>query len=221
MKFIVLGLLSLLAFPAMAAEYFFLKPQVQYEVLSLGSDPTTEREYYGELIEDPVMYELVSPETFTLSAHLEQPLGTEPAPLSLLVVRVLEDGRVEKVVRQAARDTVWIERSDRLLGVSWWGGEPYQAELAAGTYRIEVSSPVNQGKYRLTVGDRERASGYVATWKRLLAVNDFLGRSIFSLMTSYFVLAHLFVLAGLWLGWRYGRPWWSRRQQHVANLTHG
>jgi hypothetical protein len=220
MKYLILASFFLMALPAVAAEYFFLTPQVQYEVLSLGGDPTTEREYYGELMEYPVMYELVSASDFTLKAKLEQPVGTEPAPLSLLVVRVLDNGRVERVMRQAGRETQWQERADRMLGVSWWGGEVYEEQLTAGTYRIEVSSPVNVGKYRLTVGDTLRPIGYMATWKRLLAVNDFLGRSTFSLITSYFVLAHLFAIAGLWLGWRYGFPWWRRRQQLLANPRH-
>lgn len=213
MKYIIIAGLFLIALPAVAAEYYFLTPQVQYEVLSLGSDLAVEREYYGELMEYPVMYELVSEANFTLKARLEQPVGAQPAPLSLLVVRVLENGRVEKVVRQAAKDTVWQDRLDRILGVSWWGGEPYEAELPAGTYRIEVSSPVNEGKYRLTIGNTVRPIGYMATWKRLFAVNDFLGRGMLSLLTSYFVLAHIVAVVALGLVWRYGLPKRRRQEQ--------
>lgn len=217
MKYFILVSFLLLAQSVAAADYFFLTPQVQYEVLSMGSDPKIEREYYGELKEYPVMYEIVSQSDFTLRALLEQPVGIEPIPLSLLVVRVLENGRVETVVRQAARDTVWLERKDQILGMNWWGGDVYESLLKAGTYRIEVSSPLNEGKYRLTVGDTERPIGYFATWKRLLAVNDFLDRSTFSLIASYFVLVHVVVAACLWTLWRYCLPWWRRRQ---ASMSH-
>ncbi len=202
----------MMATPVWALEFSAPTPNRTYEPISLGNDPITQREYYGELTGDPVMYEVVALENFTLRTVLDQPHGAgEPLPLRLLVVREVSGGRVEAVTRLETALSDWQVYDERLLGLRWWRAQVEVPDLAPGTYRIEVSSAYNMGSYRLTLGTTDVQSGYVGAWKRLWFVQSYYDRSIFALLTTSFVLWHVATLTLLYLFWRYGLPLWRRR----------
>lgn len=205
------------ALPAVAMEFSAPTPTRTYEPISLGNDPSTKREYYSELTGDPLLYEVVALERFTLRTVLDQPGGSgEPQPLRLLVVREASGGRVELVTRVEPAAADWQAYDERVLGLTWWRTTVEVPDLPPGTYRIEVSSAQNVGSYRLTLGTTEVRHGYVGMWKRLLFVNAYYERSVASLLTTSFVLWHLVVLAVLYALWRYGLPLWQRRFSEPA-----
>lgn len=186
-----------------AAASNFLVPETPYAVVPIGKEPEVPQEYYGTLAGDPVMYEFMSEAPFALTLTVAQPMVENPEPLSALVVAVERTGRVSEVARIRPLGE-WQPERDHVLGVTFLVGETYAAQLPPGTYRVEVSSALNQGRYQLRLGDQTASSlGYGATWKRVLAVNDFLGRSTFALLGSWFVLTHVIVFVLAVLGVRY------------------
>jgi hypothetical protein len=182
-----------------ASNYSFEEPTSPYAVVGLGSDVATTRELYGRLQGAPVMYELVATEPFTLRAVLSQYHASIPtAWVKLLVVRELSPGRVESVARLAVGPREGLPIADRVLGVSWYSTDPLSMELPPGVYRLEVSAPENEvvptGAFRLTIGSQNSTSGYLATWARIISVQQFLERSFWTLLQSYFVLAHILII---------------------------
>jgi hypothetical protein len=202
----------LVATPVWALEFSAPTPTRTYEPISLGNDPITMREYYGELTGDPLLYEVVALQNFTLRTVLDQPREVvEPLPLRLLVVREIPGGRVEVVTRLEPTVADWQAYKEHALGLAWWRALVEVPDLAPGTYRIEVSSAYNVGSYRLTLGTTDVQSGYVGAWQRLWFVQSYYERSVFALLTTSFVLWQLVAVIVLALCWRYGLPWWRRR----------
>jgi hypothetical protein len=190
---------------AIAASYSFEAPPSAYAVVALGSDVETRQEVYGRLMNEPILYEIIAVTPSTLTLTLSQ-YAEVPTDLRLLVVRALEGGQVETVARMFPDRDDWLTAIDRGLGVRWYVAPTYTADLSPGTYRLEVSSPTNNPVvYQLQLGETDTDFSYRATWGRLLAVNEFLDRSIFALRHSYFVLAHVMigflVLATSWYLW--------------------
>jgi hypothetical protein len=210
---LVCGLL-LVASPALAIEFSAPTPTRTYEPISLGNDPITIREYYGELTGDPIMYEVVALEEFTLQAVLEQPQRGEPLPLRLLVVREVAGGRVETVVRSGSGG--WEAVAEPWLGLSWWRIMVGEADIPPGTYRIEVSSAENIGSYRLTVGTEAPPGNYVGMWQRLWFVKDYYDQSVVTFLTTRLVLVHVGFVAVVWLFWWLLLPRLRRRVSHIT-----
>lgn len=165
-------------------------------------------EYLGQLRDNPIMYELSLATTTTLNFTLTQPAGNDPDPLALLIVRALPTGRVELVSRVVAGEEGWNLKPDRYLGMSWWTLPTHPETLPAGSYRIEISSPINQEKFRLVVGEDGGWAGYVGTWRRISAINDFYDRSKAMWFDSWFVLGHILAAFGLYVTFQYRSLWW-------------
>lgn len=208
--------LFLLATPALAIEFSAPTPTRTYEPISLGNDPITKREYYGELTGDPLLYEVVALEEFTLRVVLDQPeqVGAQPLPLRLLVVREVSGGRVETVLRSDS--SAWEAVSEPWLGLSWWQTTVGAADIPPGTYRIEVSSADNVGSFRLTLGTEAPRGSYVGMWQRLWFLKGYYDQSVIAFATSLFVLTHVGAVAVLGLLWWLVVPRWRRRVAHIS-----
>lgn len=200
---LVLGLLPI----AVGAEVFTNRPQTPYELLPMVAD-TGFGEYIGELRGYPVAYEFALATTTDVSFLLSQSRKVEePLPLALLVVRSLPTGRVELVERVSPKDSQWEGRYERWLGMSWWSLPALALTLEPGSYRVEVSSPVNEGRYRLTVGEEEWES-YGSMWTRVKVLNSFFGRTVGDWLESWFVLLHLVAAAVTYVLLRNVGWWW-------------
>ncbi len=195
---------------AVALEYSFPVPTRPYEVIGLGGDVTTKHEYYGELAGDPIMYEVVLESTTDIAVQLSQVASSSGVlPLRLLVVEVLPSGQVKEVTRFTGEE--WRVSRDSVLALTWHEAPLYEAELPAGMYRLEVSSPLNEGRYRLTLGTEGETGGYFTTWKRLGEVRSFFGLSPLPLFSSTFLLAHFVLALVTLLCWRFLWPRWRDR----------
>lgn len=198
-RYIVLVWLCLgLAPTFVSAEIFTNRPQTPYELLPMIVGDGF-GEYLGELHNSPVAYEFALATTTVARFVLTQTRKGDPEPLALLIVRELPNGRVELVERMSAKNGEWKEFDDGWLGMSWWALSPVSVTLEPGSYRVEVSSPVNEGRYRLVVGE-VGWEGYGAMWGRIKTTNTFFGRGIGDWLESWFVLGHvlLVVLGYLW-----------------------
>ncbi|HMA77742.1 MAG TPA: hypothetical protein VKP88_01210 [Candidatus Paceibacterota bacterium] len=164
------------------------------------ANPVAAETYYGELTDWP--------HTFTFTVREEVPvrytLATAPdsEPVSLLLVREVQRG-VEEVVRQTADTTTWQPRRDRRLGVALATAPALETTLTPGSYKLEVSNAVNQGRYQLQIGEGSQG-GFFTTIADTFAVHDFYGHWVTALTTwrVLFVLA-IFLGATVWFWRRY------------------
>lgn len=190
-------------------------PAAQYEVQTIDTYSAYEQIILGELIDAPIMYEVASDEPFTLSLTLRAvPVDPVP-PFGLLVIRVLEPRGVEEVARVQA--ATWAEVTDRISGLPYRVGPAYEAELPAGRYQIEVSTPENLGKFMLVMGEGDDGASYRATLASLRALYDFYDEPLIMMIRSPYVYYPLGILL---LGVIFGRALWRRRQQIMQRFFH-
>lgn len=174
-------------------------------------EPEISKAFYGELADFPHTYEIRATSSFMLSVQILEP-DIEGAKQNHagIIVRERESGRgVEEVARLHPEDANWESFYEFAGGDHYLAGPEFQEEVGPGVYRVEVSTPVNEGKYVLVVGYREDFSGidYFETVGRIYEVKQFFGKSIFSMLVSPFVFIPLIVLIvlGLLGRWVYKR----------------
>ena len=182
---------------------------VPYEVVSTKDNVRQNQEYLGELEGFPVMYELTSDEPFTLQAYVRQKYrpGTDPLPLSLIAIRQNQrGGGVTEVARLSIEPTQWQRVKSSALGLTLLESPLLSAQVEPGTYRIEISTPENTGKYLLTFGTEDSDDGYFAQLGGVWRTQQFFDYSFFRMLASSFVYYPLGILLLLFLiqrGWKY------------------
>lgn len=209
MRSLVLLLLLLGGQSAFAADDFVVAPESVRDVIEI-EDPAQEWTYYGELKGFQHTYEFTITEPIELYFQIREPKTAETAQANFsgLVVRGRDSGRgVEAVVRLPARSVPWDEYTDTSEAVSYFIGPEYREEIKPGFYRLEVSTPVNQGKYALTIGTVEPpgADGYWFTLSRTYAIKRFLGQPPLAMITVpqvYIPLGLSLLASALWYWWR-------------------
>lgn len=154
--------------------------------------------YYGELTGFPHTYEIQTEEPIKLYTHILEPdIEGVTENHSGIIVRARENGRgVEEVARLHPEDADWESFYEFAGGDRYLSGPEFEQDVVPGTYRIEVSTPSNEGKYVLVIGHIEDFSGvgYFETVSRIYEVKQFFGKSIFSMLLSPFVFIPLIVI---------------------------
>ncbi len=190
---------------------------VPYEVATVTGDPQVEQLLLGELDGSPEMFEIVSETDFELTVEVRAVPG-EPnvlPELSGLIIRQKEKRGVEEVARLKATDATWNTLTDGTTGLRYQAGAFFSEKMPAGTYRIEVSTPENVGKYLLVIGNTPVRLGYFATLGHIATTYEFYGLSKIRMFSSPYVHYPLgiVVLIGLITATWY---WQRTRQQHHA-----
>jgi len=206
---------GLLAAPALAYEVSQPTFAQQYDVVSLDGDPELERTLLGELDNAPEMYEIISDHDFVLTAEIRAVPGSATVPdFTGIIVRQKEGLGVEEVARMAASDASWAPVGDSPTGLVYQSGPFFSEKVPAGTYRIEVSTPLNTGKYMLVLGNTPVENGYFATLAAIHMVYEFYGLGTLSMFHSPYVhypvgcLVIICLIAGTW--------YYERRRKHHA-----
>jgi hypothetical protein len=101
------------------------------------------------------------------------------------------------VSRHTPASAEWEQFHDWWSGIFWWQAPRLVVEVFPGTYRLEVSSPMNEGKYQLVIGSDKPYQGYLATWQEIRAVRDFAGAAAGPVWGVGFYLAHVAVVVVL------------------------
>jgi hypothetical protein len=199
---------------ALAAPVFAFSPEITvverpYEIVGLEGDTALTQEFLGELSDYPVMYEIEAEEAFTLRVMVQQPVrgSGEPVPFSLIAIRQNDrGGGVSEVGRLRADDIEWVPRKSAMLGMTFWEAPPLEAEVGPGTYRVEISTPVNEGQYLLTFGPADDSDGYFTTLGGIRTTQAFFGKGIFSMLLSsyvYYPLGIILLLILIQRTWKY------------------
>jgi hypothetical protein len=197
-----------------AAPVFAFSPELievsrPYEVVTIAEQAVQTQDYLGELAGFPVMYEVTSDEPFTLQAKVRQRYrsGLEPIEFSLIAVKQDDrGGGVTEVARLRPDASDWQRVQNSQLGFSLWEASALSEAVEPGTYRIEVSTPENMGKYLLSFGTEDADDGYFVSLSGVNRTQEFFGFSFFRLLSSsyvYYPLGIVFVLFIIQRMWKY------------------
>jgi len=177
-----------------------------FEVVTIDNNIEAEAEYLNELIGYPQMYEFVLTKEATLTLELAQLSKDTPVPFSLITVKEnTNNGGVTEIGRLQAKDISWTLVNDRILGMQLLKSQVFSADLTAGVYRVEVSTPDNFGAYFLTVGDVPFNPGYFSTLSDIRTIQHFFDLSLISLFRSSYVsypLGIIILLILFFFTWR-------------------
>ncbi len=189
-----------------------------YETIVITAPATDARVYLGALDNFPDMYEITSHEPFTLHAVIRQMLPAPEAeliPFSLVLVRQDDrGGGVSEVARLRHDSDAWERVSDARVAMSFLESRTVSVPVAAGTYRIEISTPENLGRYWLQIGATPSSAGYIATLGHIRAVQRHFQVGWWRFFWSSYVFYPLgiaLLLTGLGVTWRNRQRWF-----HVA-----
>lgn len=195
---------------AQAAELSVTTVAKPYEIVPMSADMSTQHIMLGALEGFPIMYEVNIASTTALRIQVGQlyQSDAQPIPFSVMLVRQNDDdGGVTEVARIKTKPEDWQVRKDGILGFSLWEQEVNTTSVEPGIYRLEISTAVNQGKYRLVLGDDLVAkTGYFATLGQVRTTQKFFDFSIFKMLTSsyvYYPLGILLILFGFYRVNRY------------------
>lgn len=206
------ALLLLCLFPsAVVSAYAVTVTEVErpYKNVDIGVYSGQDDVFLGEIAQYPVMYQFTVTEERPFSMRVRQPYqsGSDPVPFSLLLVGVENDGAsVYEVGRVRTGTEEWEIVQDQELGMTFLESAVFATNLATGTYRVEVSTPTNAGRYALMLGSSESDVGYFATVGNIRTTQNYFGYSVFRLLASPYVfypLGILFLLFALQKTWKY------------------
>jgi hypothetical protein len=172
---------------------------VPYDILPIEGEATAQKLIIGELRDYPQMIEIVSDKEFMLTVGLRAVPGEVVPQFTGIVVRVLQPRGVEEVTRLKPSTTTWSEAVDPVSKLPYQIGPVYEGVVPAGTYRIEVSTPENAGKYILVLGGQDVQVGYGATWRAVATMYEFYDASKFGMLRTplvYYPLGIIVLLAG-------------------------
>lgn len=180
--------------------------KLPFELVNIDNNVETQSEYLGELTGYPQMYEFVLAEEATLTLELAQLPSDNQVQFSLITVKEnAKNGGVTEVGRLQAKDISWTLVKDRVLGMRLLKSQIFSAELTAGVYRVEVSTPDNFGSYLLTVGDKPFNPGYFNTLSDIRTIQNFFKLSLWSMFKSsyvYYPLGIIILLMLYFVTWR-------------------
>jgi hypothetical protein len=178
-----------------------------YDVVEIVPVEDSQVVHMGKLEGFPVMYEFSVDDPEELSLQLRTLASKAPGGVfSLMIVRVNDDGSgVSEIARQTPIDNAWVSRKDSAFGLTFLEGEVLKLAYEPGTYRVEVSTPVNEGAYLLAVGGSTGNAGYFSMLGNIYAVQKHFGYSVVRMIGSSYVyyplgiLLLLFALQRTWM----------------------
>lgn len=205
-KYLLTSLLAFVPVALFAFNPILNTTSVPYEPMVIDGRIEEEVQYLGHLIGDPQMYEFTIGAETPLSLKVTQKEVESPLLLSLITVKEnTHNAGVTEVGRLKAQPDNLLLREDSVLGMSFLESQFFTATLTPGTYRVEVSTPENYGKYMLTIGTKPAEVGYFTTLAQVRTVQKFFDRSFLAIFTSSYVkypLGILLLLGLIYFTWR-------------------
>jgi len=114
-------------------------------------NPEVSQAFYGELNGSPAFFEIRSDKPFELYVGILIPaLEGESKDKS---VNVTMEGK--QIIFLDATNSNWSYFYEEFGGDGYYSGPDSRMNVSAGTFRIEVFSPTNKGKYSFVVGEKE------------------------------------------------------------------
>jgi hypothetical protein len=189
MKSVFFVLLAVgIALPAVAYNPVTVDPERAYEVITIETAPIVKQEFLGTLEEYPEMFEFTTSEAMTLRAQVWQRYSDTPAPLAFIAVRQDDrGGGVTEVSRVKQNPSDWDVVREGVLGMKFLQSGVMERQIEPGTYRIEVSSPVNQGDYLLVLGTEDDSVNFFSMIGNIWSTQQHFGHWPFRMLLSSYV----------------------------------
>ena len=147
------ALLAVCAFlPAFASAH---QPRITESRQTQVQEPEISKAYYGTLTGAPDVYVIHATAPFNLYVGVLVPdIAGQKKDVSAIV---LKDGTQVAVLD--GQNFEWKTFYEPFGADTYWKGPEYKARVDAGTYEIRVSSPQNDSKYSLALGEIEAFDG--------------------------------------------------------------
>lgn len=152
-KLLSLTLLALFVFaPSLASAH---QPRITEDRLTSVTDPEVSKAYYGKLMGEPDVYTIDAKQAFNLYVGVLVPdIAGQKKDVSAVV---LKDGKQIAVLDGAT--FAWKQFFEPFGYDTYWQGPEYKARADVGIYEIRVTSPNNDSKYSLAIGEIEKFDG--------------------------------------------------------------
>jgi hypothetical protein len=197
LSLIVLVFLFLcVAQPVSAYTSVVAQPANQQAVLAVP-DATTPFEYFGRLDDYPHTFEFEIAQTMPFKAAIFVPdWEVQKNDISIIIIKEERRG-VSEVGRTRIKEQSWDTVRDLKFVETFRSGGYLEGTLEPGVYRLEVSSPNNEGKYRVVWGTKKVDRNYFDDVRALFEVKSFLNTSTWSVVLSPLIYIPLFLLIGI------------------------
>ena len=169
----------------------FDQPYVPFLIPSVE----TSQWFYSELQNFPEMYQFDLMATSTFSVQIMAVDHTSRAPgLSGILVKDDSTGGVREIRRFLANSADWAVVRERRTQMQYKQGPQMAQELGPGTYRLEISTPDNQGRYSLRIGEERPTVGYFASLGEIRSIQAFHGFSWWHMFRTSHVYVPILIL---------------------------
>lgn len=179
--------------------------EVTQQDITTISDTGLSQAFYGTLDDFPHLFEFTLTEPQAFFAEILIPdIDSAKNDVSGIILKIEERG-VTEIKRLHAKEAAWESFYEFAGGDSYRRGQSFYDSLEAGTYQIEISTPVNLSKYVLVVGKREEFSltNYFGTIGDIAQIKSFFEKPKVAVIQSPFVYVPLvFVLLVGWIVYR-------------------
>jgi len=148
-------ILIIALFVVAPAIVFAHQPRITESRLTEVTSPEVSKAYYGELIGVPDVYMIEASEAFDLYVNVLVPdIDGQKKDISAVI---LKDGT--ELAKLDGINFEWKQFYEPFGADTYWMGPEYKARVEAGAYEIRVSSPGNDSKYSLAIGEIEAFGG--------------------------------------------------------------
>jgi hypothetical protein len=127
------------------------QPRITEARFTEVKSPEVSKAYYGELVGAPDVYVIKAETAFDLYVNgLVPDIANQNRDISVVI---LKDG--VELKKLDGINFEWKKFYEPFGADAYWKGPEYKARAEAGTYQIIVSSPKNDSKYSLAIGEVE------------------------------------------------------------------
>lgn len=153
MKKIIILIIAL--FVVAPAIVFAHQPRITDSRITEVTSPEISKAYYGKLTGEPDVYVINASEEFDLYVNVLVPdIAGQKKDVSAVIFK---DGT--ELAKLDGINFEWKQFYEPFGADTYWMGPEYKARAKAGAYEIHVSSPNNNSKYSLAIGEIEAFDG--------------------------------------------------------------
>ncbi|MCX6757769.1 MAG: hypothetical protein NTZ44_02735 [Candidatus Nomurabacteria bacterium] len=191
-KMLIVSFLALFLVPAFT---FAHQPRIVESRQNIVPNPEISKAYYATLAGEPDVYIINADTAFDLYVNILVPdIAGQKKDVS---VEILKDGDKSPLATLAGQPSDWKKFYEPFGADTYWMGPEYKARAEAGTYEIRVSSPNNDTKYSLAIGELEKFDSKEGM-NALISIPQikmhFFNKSFFSIFKSPFIYGPSLVL---------------------------
>lgn len=195
-KIILFTLFAIFIAPTLSYAH---QPRITEGRLTEVINPEISKAYYATLSGVPDVYAIEETKAFDLYVNILVPdIAGQKKDVSVVI---LKDGT--ELARLDGITFEWKKFYEPFGADTYWMGPEYKARAEAGTYKIKVSSPENNSKYSLAVGETEAFDGK-EVFNALTVIpelkHDFFNESPIGFIVSPFgwgLIVAMYLLAGI------------------------